>query len=353
MNPTLLNILYKYDAFSAQFQSDWTDAGNMECKSYKLEFISDTIVKINIIQQFTRCFSYYKESNTISSDTGKTTSNSTNWLSLYPNLFLDYENNDLSTILTSTERANLLDSKLLNVTFNTIGGRWIPTVNTIASRSVVYPDYIESFTFIDTHIHYPRTAYTLTNSVTAEKHTISGWADANPGEDGYSSYAKTFNVINDSTVELEFELYLNSNKFKYLLDLNDVNINYHINALGDATIGLGTFTLDIYETLTTYFKINDIIYIKDIYSDTISSVCKIINIVNNKLTLSSLWSINTSAYDATNMDRYVVNKLKNLENFNNVQVNNNILRKLANNNLLVFDTMEFTSEDYLALNNIG
>jgi len=53
------------------------------------------------------------------------------------------------------------------------------------------------------------------------------------------------------------------------------------------------------------------------------------------------------------MDKYILNKIKNLENCNDVQEKNNILRKLLINNLFVIDDIEFNENDYLAINNFG
>jgi hypothetical protein len=94
----------------------------MECLEYKLEVISDNIVKIFIKQKFVRCFSFYKESTTIKNENCGVTSNEMNYVSLYPSLFLDFENSDLNNILTPEERIILLSSKALNIEFNSSGG---------------------------------------------------------------------------------------------------------------------------------------------------------------------------------------------------------------------------------------
>ena len=353
MNPSMLNILYKYDSFSSQFEDDQTDSGNMECLEYKLEVISDNIVKIFIKQKFVRCFSFYKESTTIKNENCGVTSNEMNYVSLYPSLFLDFENSDLNNILTPEERIILLSSKALNIEFNSSGGFQLPLKNKTASKGITYPKNIELFSFIDNNLNYSTNVYSLIDSVTNEEYNIDLWYDDNPGEDKYSSQAKTFNIINDSTVILNFIFYINLNKFKYLLDINDININYHINVSGDNEIGTGTFTLDLYESHNGYFKVNDVIYIKDIYADTISCVCKILNVVGNKLTLSRLQSSNPSIFSIIHMDKYILNKIKNLENFNNIQNRNNFLKDLMINNLFVIKDIEFTIEDYLSINNLG
>jgi hypothetical protein len=53
------------------------------------------------------------------------------------------------------------------------------------------------------------------------------------------------------------------------------------------------------------------------------------------------------------MDKYILNKIKNLENFNNIQNRNNFLKDLMINNLFVIKDIEFTIEDYLSINNLG
>jgi len=122
MNDSMLNILYKYDQFSPQFEMDWTDAGTSECVSYNMEFISDNMVKVNIVQKFVRCFSFYKETQSINQESGTNLNSTINYISLYPNLFLDYENKNLDNILSTEEKDILRDSKVLNVEYNTSGG---------------------------------------------------------------------------------------------------------------------------------------------------------------------------------------------------------------------------------------
>jgi hypothetical protein len=53
------------------------------------------------------------------------------------------------------------------------------------------------------------------------------------------------------------------------------------------------------------------------------------------------------------MDKYILNKMKNLDNFNNIQNSNNILRKFINEDLFVIDEINFNKNDYLAINNFG
>jgi len=152
---------------------------------------------------------------------------------------------------------------------------------------------------------------------------------------------------------MEFELYININKNKYLIDINDSNINYHINVIGNSTVTTGTFDLDLYEKIDNIFNVNDIIYIKDIYNDTVIFIGKIMNITSNTFSILKQYYYSSNPYKINNMDQYIVNKVKNLENFNNINYNNNVLQNLIKNNIFVIDDMIFTTEDYLAVNNLG
>ena len=354
LNEELLSILYKYDQNSINYKTDQTDVGHDECLNLDMEILSDTLVKLNIKQKFVRCFSYYKEyTNNINMNSTAIYTNVKNFISLYPKLFLDSENDELYNILTLTEKENLKKSRLINFEFTSDSKFQIPSVNSNASKSKQYPTYIELLSFIDSNLDYPKKEYELTDSVTNEIHNINIQYDENPSTDKYSTYAKSFNIINDSTIIIDFEFYLNLNKIKYLLDVNDVNINYHINVTGDHVISGTNFNIDIYENNNNYFNINDIIYIKDIYTDTIVSICKIVNITNNKLSLLKLQSFTTSDINLNYMDKYILNKMKNLDNFNNIQNNNNLLRKFINEDLFVIDEINFNEDDYLAINNFG
>lgn len=354
LNEELLSILYKYDQNSINYKTDQTDVGHDECLNLDMEILSDTLVKLNIKQKFVRCFSYYKEyTNNINMNSTAIYTNVKNFISLYPKLFLDSENDELYNILTLTEKENLKNSRLINFEFTSDSKFQIPSVNSNASKSKQYPTYIELLSFIDSNLDYPKKEYELTDSVTNEIHNINIQYDENPSTDKYSTYAKSFNIINDSTIIIDFEFYLNLNKIKYLLDVNDVNINYHINVTGDHVISGTNFNIDIYENNNNYFNINDIIYIKDIYTDTIVSICKIVNITNNKLSLLKLQSFTTSDINLNYMDKYILNKMKNLDNFNNIQNNNNLLRKFINEDLFVIDEINFNEDDYLAINNFG
>ena len=78
-DPSMLNILYKYDQFSSYYETDQTDVGSSECLMYNTEYLSDNLVKINITQKFVRCFSYYKEKTSINTETGTTNNSSVNY----------------------------------------------------------------------------------------------------------------------------------------------------------------------------------------------------------------------------------------------------------------------------------
>jgi hypothetical protein len=95
----------------------------MECLSFTMQVVSDNMVKFNIRQKFVRCFSYYKEASTSCTDGCSDTNGlNTSYISLYPSLFLDYENSDLKLILTEEENNKLLESRVLQIEYNTQGG---------------------------------------------------------------------------------------------------------------------------------------------------------------------------------------------------------------------------------------
>jgi len=83
-----------------------------------MEIVSDTIMKFNIKQKFVRCFSYYKEyTNTTNTNDIGIYTNTKNFISLYPKLFLDSENSEINNLLTTEEKINLQNSKLINAEF--------------------------------------------------------------------------------------------------------------------------------------------------------------------------------------------------------------------------------------------
>jgi hypothetical protein len=127
---------------------------------------------------------------------------------------------------------------------------------------------------------------------------------------------------------MDFEIYMNIKQFKYMIDINDINIMYHVNVnSSNNVISLTTtYDIDLYEKINyDNFIIGDIVYFKDLYTDTVVLTSKIINITNNTLTLSTISSTLPDNYVITEMDQYVVQKIKKLENFKTVQDNNNLL----------------------------
>jgi hypothetical protein len=155
---------------------------------------------------------------------------------------------------------------------------------------------------------------------------------------------------------MDFEIYMNIKQFKYMIDINDINIMYHVNVnSSNNVISLTTtYDIDLYEKINyDNFIIGDIVYFKDLYTDTVVLTSKIINITNNTLTLSTISSTLPDNYVITEMDQYVVQKIKKLENFKTVQDNNNLLTNLIKNDIIVIDEINFDENDYLALNNLG
>jgi hypothetical protein len=155
---------------------------------------------------------------------------------------------------------------------------------------------------------------------------------------------------------MEFEIYMNLKQFQYMIDINDINISYHINVnSNNNTIDLNnTFDIDLYEKINVdNFIIGDIVYIKDIYTDTVVLTAKIININNNTLTLSTIQSTLPDGYTIINMDQFIIQKIKKLNNFKTIQTNNNLLNYLIKNDIIVIDDINFDEKDYLALNNLG
>jgi hypothetical protein len=51
------------------------------------------------------------------------------------------------------------------------------------------------------------------------------------------------------------------------------------------------------------------------------------------------------------MDKYTLNKIRNLENFNTIQQRNNLLSKLIKDDLFTINDINFDETDYLSINN--
>lgn len=353
LNSELLDILYKYDVYSPAYTQDQTESGESICLDANLNILNNDVVKINITQKFVRCFSYYKESNTSCNTNCSNSSITTDYISIYPKLFLDFENDQLTTLLTPSERIALGNSKLYSVEFTTKEGHWLPALNNIASRSVKCPDNILLHTFVDHHVHYPQTIYELkyNNNI----YSIPLWYDEKSGEDKYSSYAKTFNIINDSTVIMDFEFYIKLNNVEYLIDSNDININYHINPITDQTINsVGNYTLILYEKIdSNKFKVGTILYIKNIYTEETIAIVRILDINNNGIVLNNLYSSFTGVYNITGMDSIEIYKVKTLENYNIIQNRSLFLLELINKNLLAITDLVFEDDDFSLINTLG
>ena len=346
LTDSMLDILYKYDPSYSNYENDQTNNGYNECLNANIEFITDTIIKFSITQKFVRCFSTYKELIKLNNNYNIDKS----FISLYPKSFLDFDNDNLKMILSKLDMEKLQSSSSINFEFTELNKYQIPDLNKIASRGKKLPDNIELLSFIDNNLSYSREKYTLTDSVTNENIDINIQYDSNAEKDKYSSYAKSFNVINDSTIILNFEIYLNVKKINYLIDTNDININYHIDPINDNTTTDNISTIKIYEKINNYFNINDIIYIKNIYTDSIMYIGKILNINNNSLITLKIQSIESSL-TFNFMDKYTLNKIRNLENFNTIQQRNNLLSKLIKDDLFTINDINFDETDYLSINN--
>jgi len=155
---------------------------------------------------------------------------------------------------------------------------------------------------------------------------------------------------------MDFEIYMNIKQFKYMIDINDINILYHVNINSpNNTISLtNNYDIDLYEKIEyDNFIIGDIIYFKNVYTDTVVLTAKIINITNNTLTLSTINSTLPNNYTIIEMDKFIVQKIRKINNFKSIQDNNNLLTKLIKENIIVIDDINFDENDYLALNNLG
>lgn len=348
LTDSMLDILYKYDPTYSNYENDQTDSGYNECLNANVEFINDTIIKFSITQKFVRCFSTYKELIKLNNNYNIDKS----FISLYPKSFLDFDNDNLKMILSKLDIEKLQSSSSINFEFTELNKYQIPNINKVASRGKKLPDNIELLSFIDNNLSYSKEKYTLKDSITNENIDINVQYDSNAEKDKYSSYAKSFNVINDSTIILNFEIYLNVKKNNYLIDTNDINVNYHISPIDDNITTDSISTIKIYEKINNYFNINDIIYIKDIYTDSIMYIGKILNINNNSLITLKVQSIESSL-TFNFMDKYTLNKIRNLENFNTIQQRNNLLSKLIKNDLFTINDINFDEKDYLSINNFN
>lgn len=350
LNESMLSILYKYDQDRADYVEDWTDTGTAVCEESTYEIISDDLLKLNVTQKFVRSFAFYKE---VLNSEIQTSYNTNDFISLYPSIFLDFENSQ--NILTNEEKQLLLNSKLLHLTFydDNENDFWIPSVNENSSRSIVLPNHIKAFTVTDNKINYNTKDYSLSHNST--DYTVSMPYDQNVGYDKYSKYSKCFNVINDSTVIMDFTFFIDLGKMSYMIDSNDININYRINVTSDNVIKLSTsYDLAIYENFNTdYFSADSLVYIKDAVNDNVIALAKILNNANNKLTLDNLWYKYGFDTTAIEMDKFVINKIKNLENFTETRTKSNFIDKLRNENLFSVISMEFTEDDFKAINRLS
>lgn len=348
-NKTLLDILYKFDQQNAEFQSDQTESGDHICKNIDIEFIKNNLLKIEIDQDFIRSFSFKKSEFVCSTNCGTGNSN-VDFMSVHPQMFLDYENTNLDGILTKPEQQTVVNSKLLGVTIN--DSNWIAKDDKKASRSYKLPTNIRYFSILNSKLNYNTTTLDITMS-DGTKVPVQVYVDENMAEDIYSTKNKAFTVINDSTISLKFLLYVDTGNFQYLLDKNDNNINYHINVSVDNTIAAtGNYSLVLYEKASlNKFPVNKIVYIKNVYEDEIIAIGKVINLTNNTLLLESVQSSSLSPIVLLNMDEIVLYKTYDLTSFKNAS-KYDLFKTLISQNLITFSNIIFDVTDFKIINEL-
>jgi len=75
-------------------------------------------MKFEMNYDFIRCFSFKKTEFACTSNCG--TPSNIDFLSIHPQMFLDYENDALNAVLTKPEQNLVVESKLLGVTINNV-----------------------------------------------------------------------------------------------------------------------------------------------------------------------------------------------------------------------------------------
>ncbi len=346
-NQSMLDILYKFDQQNAAFETDWTDAGGHICNNIELELIGSNLARIEIKQDFIRSFSFKKSEFACSS--GCSNDSNVDFMSVHPQMFLDYENENMDGILSKAEQQIMLESKLLGVTINDVNQN--AKSDGKASRSVKLPSYIKHFSILNDKLNYKPA--TIDINIGNNTIPISVYVDENMGNDTYSTKNKAFSVINDSTISLKFLIYVDTGELQYLLDKNDINVNYHINVSADKIITpTGNYDLTLYEKITlSKFPVDKLVYIKNVYEDSIIAVGKVINLTNNTLTLESVQSSSSSDISLNNMDEFVLYKTYDLASFKNAS-QYDLFKVLISKNLITFNDIMFDENDFVAVNNL-
>ena len=239
------------------------------------------VIKLEIEQVFVQNFFYVK------SNVNKDVNENISFLKIAPTDFLDYENSTKKIVLDENEQNLLLNSKLLELQIH--NDNYSVSNQRTASVSQILPSYIKYLSILNNKLNYKtKLGYlVLSNS----RIIVPVYTDKNRVQDVYLKNNKEFTIIDDSTIELKFCFYIYLKPIAFNLDTNDIyNNNYHINlnmnnVLKDNT----TYDLHLYELIYPInFKINQIIYIKNVYTNEIVSINIILDIKNNYLTLKNL-----------------------------------------------------------------
>lgn len=312
-----------------------------------MEFITSNLLKIELTQKFVKNFSYIKVE--ILSDE-MSTLNSTQIAStkiIYPENFLDYEN--VFPITTNeVDIKKLVESKLCHCQIANSNNK--VEINNVAARVNFLPSYIKYMSVLNADIDYD--TQTINIDFNGIETPVMAYYDKEVDNNKYLSSNKAFTIINDSTVNLKFLFYIDLGELKYLIDKNDININYHINPIKTSTITISPCTLTLYEKINKDCLYNGKnVYLKDVYLDEIVYIGKTLDIdtTNNDIILETLQCKFTLPFNITNIDQFVLYKTYDLSNFNKNQ-NHELLKKWIDLNYICFDEIEFTLNDFELVN---
>lgn len=339
---SLLDSLYKFDQNSASYSTDQTDVGDHICTNLTVEMVSDNLLKIEADYDFIRCFSFNKTSLEIIKAAA--------FVSAEKSSIIDFENDELRNVFSKQELDILRNSSLLGVTINNNTQTAIDDKN--ASRSKKLPSYVKYASILNNKINYSTTSITLVDKL-GNSVIVPIYTDSDLSSDQYQKNNKSFTVINDSTISLRFLFYIDVSSDSYIIDSNDININYHVNvdSTNNVVLNTGIYNLKLYEKSDiNIFPIDKIIYIKDIYNDEIIAIGKINNVTNNILSVTGLQA-KVSSYTILNMDQFVVEKCCDMSSFSTA-FNNSLIYNLITNNTFVIDDIVFDEKDFMLKNEL-
>jgi ArsR family metal-binding transcriptional regulator len=217
---------------------------------------------------------------------------------------------------------------------------------------VKLPKYIKYLSILNPNLNYINDVTTL--KMNSGDINVPIYSDDNLAEDVYSAKNKSFNIVNDSTISLKFLMYIDTGEVNYLIDRNDVNINYHINvSKKNKILNNNTFNLSMYEKITN-FSINKLVYVKNIYSDEIVAIGKVININknDNELIIQSIYNYINDTITITNMDEYILYKIYDCESFK-LSEKYDKFKTFLKDDLITFDDLIFSNNDFQIINQLG